>query len=92
MKFRWNKKWFTPLNVINEKTPPYLRNGVLRHYNYIPYPRLGQGVVAVTIIPYSCRACTTQLSLPWDNKIKNACNQSRYRRVFNCEYYTMIES
>ena len=73
------------LNVIIGKTDTYGIKGVLRHNHYMSDPKLGQGVVDIRRIPCSINACTTQLCLPWVSKIKNACNQPRYERVY---YYS----
>ena len=70
MKIIWNNKLFSSLNVINGKTSPYASKGVLRNYHYRYYPKLGPGIVVIRIIPCSCHACTTILSLSWDYKIK----------------------
>ena len=67
----------------NEKTAPYGSKGVLRHYHYRSHLKLGQGAVSVRRIPCGCQACTTQLSLPWNSKIKDACNQAKYERVYD---------
>ena len=80
---RWNKKLFPSLNVINSKSAPYISKGVLRHYHYRSYPKLGTGIVAIVIIPFINRACKTILSLPWNYIIKEACNHPRFGRVYN---------
>ena len=54
--------------------------------------KLGQVVVDIRIINCSCHYFTTKLSLPWDSKIKDACNQPRYGRVYDCKYYLIVES
>ena len=53
MILRWNNKQFTPLKVINVKSDPYGREGVLRHYHYRSYPKFGPDIVAIRTIPCS---------------------------------------
>ena len=79
---RW-RYFFPPLNVVNFKTPPYVRKGILRHYDYIFDQKLGEGFVAVIINHLNCHDCTTQLYITWDTKIKDPCNQTRYGIIFN---------
>ena len=71
------------MNVNNVKTGPYKSNDILRYYHYSSDPKLGPWVVDIKIFPWSYHDCTTQLSLPWDSKIKGACNQPRYGRVYD---------
>ena len=80
---QWNNKLFSPLNVIHGKSAPYGSKDVLRYYHYMSDPKLGPGIVSIRIIVCICNVCTTKLSLPWDSKIKEACNQPRYGRVYN---------
>ena len=81
---------FPPLNIINGKTSPYGSKVILRHYHYQSDPKLGTGVVEIRIIPCSCHACTTLLSLSCDSKNKEAFNHPRYGRVYNCNYSKII--
>ena len=90
VKMRWNNKLFPSLNVINVETSPYGSKGILRHNHYWSDPKLGPGIVAIIIIPCSCHACTTILSLSWDSKTKEEVNQPRYGRVYNCKYSQII--
>ena len=53
---RRNNKLFPSLNVINGKTYPYVIKGVLRHYRYQSDTKLGPGIFANRIIPWSCHA------------------------------------
>ena len=78
MNLLWNEILFQLLNVINGKTGPYGSKVVLRHYHYWSDPKLGLVVVVLRIIPCSCDGYTTQLSLPYYCKIKDACNKPRY--------------
>ena len=84
MKLIRNSRKFPPLNVINGKTPPYGRKGVLRHYQYRDDPNLGQVVVAVRSVLCSLHDYQIQLSIPYVAKIKYSCNKKRYERVLNC--------
>ena len=43
----WNNKTFPSLNVIKVKILPYGIKGVLRHYYYRSYPKLGPGIVEI---------------------------------------------
>ena len=65
---------------------------VLRHYHYRSYSKLGLGVVSSRKISCSFHACTTQLFLPWDYKIKDACYQPIYGRVYYCKCYIILGS
>ena len=78
------------LNLINVKTAPYRSKGVLRNYHSRSDPKLVQVVISVVIIPFSFQACTTQLSLSWDSKIKDTCNQPIYVIVYGCKYSLML--
>ena len=89
---QWNNKMFPSLNDINGKPPPYGSKGILRHYHYRSDPKLGLGIVAVIIIPCSCHAFTTILSLLRDSKIKEPFNHPRYGRVYNYKQYLIIGS
>ena len=71
------------------KTAPYGIKDVLIHYHYRSDPKVGPDIVALRKIPCSCHACIIQLSLPWDSKIKYACNHPRHGRV-NDEKYSLI--
>ena len=77
---------FPSLNLINWKSYPYWSKVVLIHYHYRPDTKLGPGIVAIRIIPCSCLACKTRLSIPWSYIIKYACNQPIYGRVYDCKY------
>ena len=90
MRMRWNNKIFPSLNVINGKKSPYASKGILRHYHYWSDPRLCPGIVSIIRIPCSFQACTTILSLSWDPKIKEAVNQYRYGRLYDCKYSQII--
>ena len=91
MKLRQNNKVFPSLSLINGKTP-YEIKGVLINYHYRYDPKLCQEVVALRLFSWNCHACTTKVSLPWDTKIKYACNKTRYGRVYDCNYYLIIGS
>ena len=78
MKLQWNNKNIPSLNVIIGKTDPYRSKVVIRHYHYMLDPKLGPGAVSLKIISCRYHACTTQLYITWDYKIKHACNQPRY--------------
>ena len=71
---------------------PYVRKGFLRNYHYWDDPKLYQGGVDSRTIPWCCYDCTTQLYLTWDPKIKYACNNPRYGKIFNCKYSPIIRS
>ena len=86
MKMRWNNKLVLSLNVINGKTLQYESKGIIRHYHHQSDPKLGSGIVAIIIFICICHACTDILSLSWYPKTKEAVNQSRYGRVYNCKY------
>ena len=47
MKLRRKNKLFPQLNVINGKSDPYGRKGVLRYYYYISDPKLGPDIVEI---------------------------------------------
>ena len=68
------------------KSSPYGSKRILRNYHYRSDPRICLGIVSTRRIPCSCHACTTILSLSWDSKTKEAFNQPRYGRVYNCKY------
>ena len=82
----WNNKSFPPLHVVNGKTYPYGRKGIIRHFNHQSDPKLGPGIFTIRRIPCNCHACTTILPLSWDSKIKEEVNWPRYVRVYNCKY------
>ena len=71
MRTQCNNKLFPSLNGINGKLSTYVRKGTIRHYHYWSDPKLGPGIVAIRIIPCSCHACTTILSLSWESKLSN---------------------
>ena len=81
---------FPSLNFINGKTSPNGSKGFLRHYHYWSDLKLGPGLVEIRIIPCSCHACTTALSLSWNSKIKEAVNQYRYDIVYNFKYSQIL--
>ena len=83
MKMIWNNKLFPSLDVINGKTLRYATKGILRNYHYRSDKKLYPGIVAIIIIPCSCHACKTILSLSWYSKIKSAVNQPIYGRFYN---------
>ena len=70
IKMIWNNKLFPSLNVINGKTFPYGSKGILKHYHYRSYPKLGPGIFEIRMIPFSYHAFTTTLSLSWYSKIE----------------------
>ena len=41
------------------------RDGIQHHYNFRADPVLGPGYIAVRRIPCACKACVSQLKLPW---------------------------
>ena len=82
---RWNKKLFPSLNVINGKSSPYGSKGVLRHDRSRLDPKLGMVVVGTRRITRSFHACTTILSVSSDSKSREAFNQPRYFRAYNCK-------
>ena len=89
MKTRWNNKVFPVmnyLNFINGKPSPYGSKGVLIHYHYSSDPKLGLGIVTIRRITYTFHDCRTILYLTRDYKIKEAFNQPKYGRVYNCKY------
>ena len=90
MKLQLNKQLSPSLNILNGKTSPYGIKVVLRHYHFRSDTKLGPGVVALRIIPYSCHYFTQQLSLPWDYKIKYACYKKIYGRVYYCKYSIIL--
>ena len=47
---------------------------------------LGPVVVALRIIPCCYDDCTPYLSLPWESKVKYACNQKIYGIIYDCKY------
>ena len=81
---------FPELNVINGKPSPYGSKGILRYYYYWSDPKLVPGIIAIIIIPFSCHAWKTILSLSWQLKTKEAFNHHRYDRVYNCKYSQII--
>ena len=81
---------FPSLKIIRGKSSPYGSKGIIRQYNYWSDTKLGQGIVEIRIIPCSCHACTTILSLYWDSKTREAFNQNRYGRVYSCKYSQII--
>ena len=68
------------LNVINGKSSPYGKKGIIIYDNYLSDTKLGPDIVEIIRIPCSCNACTKISSLYWDSKIKEAFNQPRYGR------------
>ena len=74
------------MNLINGKTYPYIIIFFIRNYNCSLDPKLGKVVVAVIRITCSFHDCTKQFSLSWYYKIKDACNQSRYGKVYDFKY------
>jgi hypothetical protein len=53
------------------------KHGCSFHYNFRCDPNLGLGYIATRRIPCCCAACTTQLSIPWDDT-KDKYDQPRY--------------
>ena len=90
MKLRRNNKCFSPLNVIIGKTVWHRSNDVIHNYNYSSDTKLGTVVLDIRIIPWSFHACTTQLSLPLDSKINDACSYPIHWRVYYCNYSLII--
>ena len=84
------KTLFPSLNGINGQIFPYGRKIFLRHYHCRSDPKLGPGVLSLGGIPCSLNYCTTPLSLPWNYKIKDACNNPIYERVYGCKYSMFI--
>ena len=80
------------MNAIDVNSAPYRSNGVVRHYHYSSDPKLGPGIVAPRRIPCSSYACITPLSLSWDSKINDACNNPRYGRLYDCKYPLLLGS
>ena len=76
--------------MINVKPYPYGIEYVLRHYQYRSDPKLGCKIVTTRIILCSCHVCKTKLYTPWDSTIKEACNQPKYERLYNCSYFLII--
>ena len=72
------------------KHPHMQARKILRYYNYLSDPKLGMGIVAIIKTPFCCHACKTVLSPYWDSKIKEAVNQPRYGRVYNCKYSQIL--
>ena len=54
-----------------------------RTVQYLTAQKLVQVVVSVIIFSCSCHACTTQLSLPWDPKVKDTYSKPIYGSFFN---------
>ena len=77
------KKMFPSLNVINVKSSTCGSKGILRHYHYQLYPKLGMGIVLIIIIPCSFHDFKKTLPLPWYSTVKGAFNHPRYGRVYN---------
>ena len=86
MKIRLNNISYPSLNVINGEIVQYVRKGMQRHYHYRSDPKLGLGIVVIRIFLCSCHACKNILSITLESKIKEAVNQPRYDRVYNCKY------
>ena len=80
------------MNVIHVKTSPCGGKGVLTHNHYRSDPNLGQGFVSIWIISISFQSCTTQLSLTWGSKIKNACNHPIHGKACDFKYFLIIRS
>ena len=68
----------------------YGRKGVTRNYHHMTDTDLGQGIVYVIIISFSCNACLTQLSITCNPKIKYEGNTTRYDRVINSKYSKIL--
>ena len=85
-------KLFLPLKVINGKSYPYRSKGIPRSYHYRSDPKVGLGIVAIIRITRSCHDSTTILSLPWYSTTKEAFNQPRYGRVYNCKHPLITDS
>ena len=86
----WSNKHFPSLNVMNVKSCPYGRMGILRQYHVRSDPKLGISIVAIGWISCSFHACTTLLSLYWVSKISKSFNHPRYGRVYNCKCSKII--
>ena len=85
LKLRQNNKLFPSFNAVDRKSPPYGSKGVLRNSHYRSDPKLGPGIVSLRIIPCRCHYSITQLSLTWYSKIKDACYQPIYGRLYDCK-------
>ena len=57
MEMRWKNKLFLSLNIIKGKRL-YGSKGILRHYHHCSDPKLGLGIVAIILVPFSYHACT----------------------------------
>ena len=87
---RCNNNCFPSFHVIKGKILPYGSKEILRNYHYRSDPKLGPGIVAIRRITCSCHAYTSKIYLSWDSKTKDAVNQPRYGRVYNCKYSEII--
>ena len=69
----WQKSdFFPPLNVVSGGAS-YGNKGVLRNYHHRVLTKLVRVTIAVRRINCSCNYFPTHLSIPWENKIKDAC-------------------
>ena len=78
------------LNTLNCRILPYGSKIIVRNHQYWSNPKLGPGIFEIRIITCSCHACTAILYISWDSKIKEAVNQPRYGRVYNCKNSQII--
>ena len=90
IEMRWINKLFLSLNFINGKALPYASKIIIKHYHYRSDPKLSLMVVAIRIIPCSCHACKTILSISWYSKITEAVNQPKNGRVYHLKYSQII--
>ena len=81
---------FPSLNLTRVKISPYFIKGIIRHYHYHSYPKLGPGIVDIRRIPRICHACTTILSFYWDSKIQETVNQPRHGKIYNWKYSQIL--
>ena len=82
---------FSALYFCGAHSKSHGTRGLIKHHNFRFYPRLGNGICAISRIPCSCVACTSMLDKPWISGIPPD-EKERYKPVTKCTYWPVLVS
>ena len=85
---KWNRKWYTKLNIAEGRKPHHGVNGILTNYNIQFDPYLGLGISAI-IIPCDFIECRNAMDIPFDSYLVPKDHQ-KYSLVTRFKYYHIL--
>ena len=85
MKMYCNTNQFLALTFCGPNSKPHGARRMSKHYHLLSYPKQGNCVCAILLIPCACVACTSILDKPWIYGIPPD-KQERYEFVTKCTY------